>query len=163
MGSVYFKPSSEFLAKATEVFEQQRVKLIKLMPYSDIQQVGSTAIPNSITKGDLDIVVRVPVDKFTSATEVLKSSYKINQPENWSKIFASFKDEDNLGIDFGVQLVIKDSRSDDFIKLRDVLRNNPQLVEDYNAMKLKYEGKNMDDYRKEKADFFQKLREKFAE
>ncbi len=159
MSSVYFRPSSEFLAKANEVFEQQRIKLNKFMPFADIQHIGSTSIPNSVTKGDLDIVIRIPKDKFSESVELLKSIYEINQPENWKTTFASFKDETNLGIDFGAQLVIIDSELDDFTKLRDILINNSKLVEEYNSMKLKYEGKDMDKYRIAKSDFFQKLRE----
>lgn len=47
------------------------------------------------------------------------------------------------------------------IKPRDILLENPELIVDLNAIKMKYDGKSMDEYRKEKADFFQKLREIF--
>jgi len=161
MSKVYFKPSSNYFAKANKVFEEQRARINKLIPYTDIQHVGSTSIPNSVTKGDLDLTIRVPRGKFKQAVEELQSIYGINQPENWSDTFASFKDEKNLGIDFGAQLVVKNSKSDDFIKLRDILLKNSDLVEELNAIKIRYEGKSMVDYRKEKADFFQKLREKF--
>lgn len=159
MSKVYFKPYSNYFAKANRVFNEQRARISKLIPYADIQHIGSTSIPNSITKGDLDVVVRVPAKKFKSTIEVLQSIYEINQPENWSGTFASFKDEKNLNIDFGAQVVVQDSKSDDFVDLRDILLKNSNLVQELNAIKLKYEGKSMDDYRKEKADFFQKLRE----
>lgn len=160
MSNVHFRPSSDFTDLANKIFEEQKRKIIERLPSADIQHVGSTSIPNSLTKGDLDITVRVPAEKFKQATDVLKSMYEINQPENWSEVFASFKDEKSLGIDFGVQLVIQNSKSDDFVKLRDILLENPQLVEELNSIKMKYEGKSMGNYRKEKADFFQRLREK---
>jgi len=161
MSIVHFKPTSDFLELANKIFEVQKVRIVQLLPNADVQHIGSTSIPNSITKGDLDLVIRVPREEFKQATEELQSIYDINQSENWSDKFASFKDEKNLGIDFGAQLVIKGSKSDDFIKLRDILLKNPNLVEELNAIKIKYEGKSMVDYRKEKADFFQKLRERF--
>ncbi len=161
MINVHFKPTTDFLDLANRVFVEQKAKISGLLPDADIQHVGSTSIPGSITKGDLDLVIRVQKDEFRHAIEVLKSIYEINQPKNWSKTFASFKDDKNLGIDFGAQLVVKGSKSDDFIKLRDILLENRELVEGLNAIKMKYNGKSMDEYRKEKADFFQKLREKF--
>ena len=161
MSKVHFKPTSEVIELANKVYEEQRIKILELLPSADIEHIGSTSIQGSITKGDLDLVVSVPKDEFKQATEVLKSLYDINQPENWSDTFASFKDEKSLDIDFGAQLVVKGSKSDDFTKLRDVLRENPSLVDELNVLKLRYEGKSMDDYRRAKADFFQKLREKF--
>ncbi len=161
MKSVHFQPVSNFLELAKRVFEEQKVRIVQLLPYADVQHIGSTSIPNSVTKGDLDLSIRVPKEEFKHAAEELKSIYDINQPENWSNTFASFKDDKNLGISFGAQLVVKGSKSDDFIKLRDILIENPQLVKQLNTIKMKYEGKNMDEYQKEKADFFQKLREKF--
>lgn len=163
MDKVRFKPTSYFLNVAIKVFEEQKDRIIRLLPYADIQHIGSTSIPDSITKGDLDIVIRVPKEKFEGAIGALKSLYEINQPENWSQTFASFKDQKNLGTDFGAQLVIKDSKSDDFVKLRDILIENPKLIEELNLIKVKHEGRYMEDYRKEKADFFQKLREEFPE
>lgn len=161
MSIVYFKPASNFLEVANQIFGEQKLRIVQLLPYADVQHIGSTSIPNSVTKGDLDLVVRVPREEFKHTVEVLKPIYDINQPENWSDEFASFKDEKNLGIDFGAQLVVKDSKFDDFVKLRDILLENPELVEELNTIKMKYDGKSMEDYRKEKADFFQKLREKF--
>ncbi len=161
MSKVQFKPASEYLELAKKVFEEQKGRITQFLPYADVQHIGSTSIPNSVTKGDLDLVIRVPRKEFKHAVEELKSIYDINQPENWSDTFTSFKKEKNLGIDFGAQLVVKDSKSDDFVELRDILLENPELVEELNTIKMKYDGKSMEDYRKEKADFFQGLREKF--
>ncbi|MBI3577517.1 GrpB family protein [Candidatus Gottesmanbacteria bacterium] len=161
MSQVYFKPSVEFFDKANKIFEEQKLRISTLLPYANVEHIGSTAIPNSVTKGDIDISIKVYKDHFIEAVKTLKTIYEVNQTENWTGTFASFKDESSLGIDFGVQLVVKDSKSDDFTKLRDILKENPDLVKEYNAMKLKHEGKDMGKYRKEKADFFQKLREKY--
>ena len=108
----------------------------------------------------MDINVRVAKEDFNKAVGVLKQLYETNQKENWNDDFASFKDDQNLGIDFGAQLTVNGSKWDDFIALRDILIKNPKLVQEYNKMKQKYDGKSMNEYRKEKSDFFQKLREK---
>ena len=161
MKGVHFQPAFNFSEKVNKTFEEQKVRIRQLLPYADVQHIGSTSVTNSITKGDLDVVVRVKKEEFKEAVELLKSIYDINQSDNWSDTLASFKDDDTLGIDFGAQLVVKDSKSDDFVKLRDVLIEHPELVEELNNIKAKHNGKAMKEYRKEKADFFQRLREKF--
>ncbi|WP_234028567.1 GrpB family protein [Lentibacillus sp. Marseille-P4043] len=44
-----------------------------------IQHVGSTTIPNSITKGDLDIQVRVKAHLFPNAVQELSKLYELNE------------------------------------------------------------------------------------
>jgi len=161
VNKVYFKPTSEFVDLANKVFEEQKKKILEFIPNALVEHIGSTAIFGSFTKGDLDINVRVKGKDFNKAIKALRETYQINQPENWTEDFASFKSKTE-NIDFGIQLVIKGSNSDDFVLLRDVLINHPALLKEYNKMKSNNEGKEMDKYQREKADFFQKLREKFA-
>lgn len=156
MGNVNFKPTEEFLDKADKLFKEQKARILTIIPNAKIEHIGSTAIAGSITKGDLDINVRVLKGHFNEAVAELKKLYDINQPENWNGDFASFKNDD---LDVGIQLTVLGSKADDFVKLRDILINNPAYLAEYNQMKQKYESKDMDEYRSAKADFFQKLRE----
>ena len=155
---VYFKPTSNFRDKTNELFRKQKNIISDLIPSAEIQHIGSTAIPTSITKGDLDINVRVQKENFKPAIETLKNHYEINQLENWTENFASFKSKIS-GVDFGVQLTIVGSSTDDFVKLRDILIKNPDLIKEFNLMKQTYNGKDMEEYRKEKGKFFERLRE----
>ena len=155
MNIVRFKLIDEFIDKAIEQFEAQKNRILALMPSADVQHIGSTAIPGSVTKGDLDINVRVPKEDFKETVAALKKLYQINQPKNWKSDFASFKNEP---LNLGVQVTIIGSQADDFVRLRDILIDHPELLKEFNEMKQKFEGKGMDDYRKEKAEFFEKLR-----
>lgn len=159
MKNLSFKPSDKIKNIADKIFAKQKKRILSVVPNAEVHHIGSTAIPGSVTKGDLDVNVRVQKKDFADAIEQLKLLYEINQPENWTEDFASFKDDINLEIDFGLQLTVIGSPEDDFVKLRDILIGNSKLLAQYNAMKTKYESKNMDEYRKEKAEFFQKLRE----
>ena len=154
--TVNFQPVEKFKELADKVFEEQKQRIFEKLPFAELHHVGGTSIPNSITKGDLDINVRVEKENFNTAVEILKGMYKINQPHNWNENFASFKD-DRLEIDFGVQLTIIDSPDDIFITQREILLKNPELVKELNDLKLKYEGKSMDEYRKVKSQFFEKI------
>lgn len=158
MNKVSFKRSENFRISAEKLFRQEKSRILASLLKADVQHIGSTAIPGSITKGDLDINVRVARVDFSKAVELLKKLYEINQPENWSNDFASFKKDGYFDLDLGVQLVIINSKSDDFVKIRDLLLDRPDLVEECNKMKTKFEGESMEKYRKEKADFFENLR-----
>lgn len=153
-----FKRYEDVYYRTYRVYKENEEKILRVLPFADIQNIGSTAIPGSVTKGDVDINVRVSSKDFETAVERLKKMYKVNQPENWTSTFASFKDDNNFELPIGVQVTIIGSSSDDFTKLRDLLIENKQLLEEYNQMKRKYEGKDMREYRKEKAAFFERLR-----
>lgn len=154
--TVSFKPVEEVKELADKVFEEQKQVILSKLPFAEVNHIGSTVIPGSITKGDLDINVRVKKEDFHKSVEILKSMYDINQPDNWTENFASFK-TNKLEIDFGLQLTVIGSKDDVYLKIRDVLRANPNLVEELNEIKKKYQGKSMDEYRKEKGIFFDKI------
>lgn len=149
-----FVNSNDIWDKATRAFEKEKQFLLKLMPIADIQHVGSTAIPGALTKGDLDIQVRVSESIFKDATEKLKLHYKINHPEIWRDGFASFQNYANPEIPIGIQLTVKDSAYDDFYKVRDLFTKDAQLLKKYNAMKRSFEGKSVIEYKKAKKELF---------
>ena len=74
---------------------------------------------------------------------------------NLAKVFFEIKDSGAEMVNFGFQI---DSEDDDFSKLRDLLLQNSDLLEEFNQLKTKFEGKQMEDYRKEKGRFFDRLR-----
>lgn len=158
MNIVNFKPSENIRTSAEKLFQQERLRILETLPRADVQHIGASSIPGTITKGDLDMNVRVSRKDFKKAVELLKKLYEINQPENWSDDFASFKDDRSFDLDLGVQLVIINSNSDDFVKIRDLLSGRPDLVEKCNKMKMRFEGKSMEEYRREKAEFFENLK-----
>lgn len=157
MDKVHFRPSSEYVAQAEQVFESEKSKLLALLPDASIHHIGSTSIPGSLTKGDLDINVRVEREAFADAVAVLSEHFAINQPDNWQGDFASYND-DETSMDVGIQLTSIGSPSDDFVSLRDRVAADPDLIEEYNGIKRMHEGGDMDAYRKDKAAFFQRLR-----
>ena len=157
-----FRPSETFKVIADKVFKEQKQKILEQLAFVEVEHVGATPIHGLLTKCDLDVNVRVNKDNFDKTLEILKEMYEINQPDNWTNTFASFKDDKNLEIDFGVQLTIVDSPEDYFVKQRDILLQNPALVKELNHIKEWYEveGKSMDEYRKAKSEFFDRILKK---
>ncbi|WP_025117628.1 GrpB family protein [Lysinibacillus fusiformis] len=141
-------------AEGTFLLQKNRIKMF--LPDVDIQHVGSTAIPNSITKGDLDIQVRVFANQFAQAVELLSNLYDINEESIKTDTFRAFKD-DTTNPPLGVQLTVIDADFDFLWKFRDILLENKNYREEYDNLKKEYEGKSMDDYREAKDEFFQGL------
>ena len=92
------------LAEAA-VDEHRRVAL-ELVPGADVEHVGATAVPGALTKGDVDIAVRVGKPQFSAAVDALSSRYAIHQPHNWTPTLASFTEPDPGELPVGIQLVV---------------------------------------------------------
>jgi len=154
MEIVHFVKTEDISEKIDALFKVEKQKLAALFPDANIEHVGGTSVPGSLSKGDLDINIRIAPEDFERAVETLKTLYEINQPDNWSKGFASFKDDSR---DFGIQLTATGSTDDCFVAQREYLKSHPEKISELNLLKQKFEGKSMDDYRKEKEAFFEKL------
>ena len=59
----------------------------------------------------------------------MSGRYDINQPDNWTDTYASFK---NDGADLGIQLTIIDGDGDFFVKQRDALAASPEKIDELN-------------------------------
>jgi GrpB-like predicted nucleotidyltransferase (UPF0157 family) len=154
MPSMQFHPQAVFHEQAERVLSEEVPLLQLLLPWADIQHIGSTAIPGTITKGDMDLVVRVPKEKFAKSRDRLNSIYDIHQPENWSSTFVSFKD-DRKALPLGIQLTILHGEDDVFIRFRDQLRTDPQLLAEYNALKENCQNQSAEFYLEKKGAFFE--------
>ncbi len=151
---VRFKLAKEFEKEIEKLFFEQKRRILKLLPLAKVKHIGSTSLPNTITKGDLDILVMVRSENFKMAVRKLKRIYKTNQLNNWDENFASFK---NDKLKFGLQLITpKDVIG--FTKHTRLFKRDPKLLKRYNRLKRKYEGKSMREYRRAKKQFFKKLK-----
>ena len=154
---VHFRPSSEFKDSAGLLFAEIKEKLATLLPFADIQHIGATAVPGLLTKGDLDINIRVESDKFDTTVDALKKLFEMNQPHNWTPNYASFKVDTTYDLPVGIQLTVIGTPDDEFLKHRDTLQADPKLVAELNEIKQKFEGKEMSEYREGKGKFYKKL------
>jgi len=134
--------------------EQKRI--LRVVPNADVQHIGSTAIPGSLTKGDLDIQVRVGQKDFKKAQKALSKIYKPNKGNLPTKTYASFKNN-SAKIPLGVKLIVVGSKEDNFTALQDILVGNKKHLKAYNALKEQYQVKPMREYRKAKGKFVEKV------
>ncbi len=119
---------------AEAVVSEYRAELDALFLGCNVEHIGATALPSGVTKGDVDVNVRVPPERFAHVVEVLKRNYSVAQPQNWSRTFASFSDA-SKGLPLGIQVCVIGSRDDFLVALRDLMRRDPDLRRRYDAVK----------------------------
>lgn len=119
---------------------------------AQIEHVGATAVPGSLTKGDVSICVRVDAADFATIDEQFAQSLKRNTAAFRSRSFSSFNGE-LPSIKASVHLVAKGAELDLLVSFRDNLRSDVGLRAAYDALKLRYAGRPMADYRRAKAIF----------
>src|SRR5438093_1528214 len=76
---------------------------------AELHHVGATSIPGAVTKGDVDVLLRVRESVFVRVVERLRRSFAVKQVGNWTPQFASFGDESHYALPIGVQVVVSDS------------------------------------------------------
>lgn len=139
--------------KAQRLFERLLDLLAPLLPPdAEMRHIGATAVPGCLTKGDLDIVVRVPAEAFRQVDALLAARFARNEGSIQTDGFSAFEDaatEPHLGI----QLTVIGGRHDFFHLFVEALRQSPELVGAYNALKRRYDGSEMAVYRTAKDAF----------
>lgn len=123
---------------------------------ADIWHVGATAVPDCLTKGDLDLVVRVDASDFAGAETYLAGLFRRNDASVHTREFAAFTDEACVP-PLGIQLTVRGGPFDVFHQFAAILRANPSLVARYNALKTRFDGRPMDAYRIAKVAFIEEV------
>lgn len=65
---ILFEPE-QYQQRCTQLFSLYRKQISALLPSAQIEHLGSSAIPNAFSKGDLDIYIEVLPDQFEFAIE----------------------------------------------------------------------------------------------
>jgi len=132
-------------------------RLSALLPKAAFHHIGATAIPGAVTKGDVDVLLRVEHLDFAAAVAVLQSHFVIKQPENWSEVFASFGDDSSYPFPLGVQLVVRDSEADFFLFLHEYFTSDVTRLAEYNRIKKEAAPHGSEEYWKAKDRFLSSI------
>jgi GrpB-like predicted nucleotidyltransferase (UPF0157 family) len=124
---------------------------------AEIHHIGATALPSGRTKGDVDVNVRVPEERFAAVVEALSSQLTVVQQENWTPTFASFS-VPGSALPLGVQLTVIGSENDFLLALRDRLRADPLLLRRYDEVKAAAAAGGAGAYWEAKDRFLRELR-----
>lgn len=154
--TVHFDDWHAVAAAAELSFVAWRAALAPILPAgAEIEHVGATSVPGCVTKGDLDILVRVTQASFKAADEALAARLARNLGSVRTEFFAAFADE-RASPPLGVQLVVRGSALDDFVAFRDLLQSSPPTLAAYNVLKSRHEAASMETYRAAKDEFIER-------
>ena len=123
---------------------------------AEVHHIGATAMPSGHTKGDVDVNIRVGEQTFSAVVSALRERFAVAQPENWTPTFASFS-SDCYSLPLGIQVTLRGSAADHLLALRDRMRADPRLVQQYDDVKLNAAPRGGTAYWEAKNEFLQKL------
>jgi GrpB-like predicted nucleotidyltransferase (UPF0157 family)/GNAT superfamily N-acetyltransferase len=134
-----------------------RRELQALAPGVQLEHVGATALPEGLTKGDVDVNLRVQADRFDQVVAKLSARFETAQPDYWSPTFASFSD-DRSGLPLGIQVTVAGSDDDFLVALRDRLCDDSALRRQYDEIKRDAAPAGRDAYWRAKDHFLREVR-----
>jgi GrpB-like predicted nucleotidyltransferase (UPF0157 family) len=152
MGGMHFLGPNEYQTAMKDQFEKLKGRLSRAIPYSEIEHVGSSAIMGALSKGDLDVLVRISKDRFPEAIEAIQSLGFSVKPGTLRTESLCMLEGPN---EVAVQLIEKGSKFEMFVRFRDRMNADPSLVEKYNQLKLSCAGKSPNEYRAIKSKFIE--------
>ena len=156
IGVVRIRPEAELRIAVQRGFDTHRRQILKVLSDAEVEHVGATAVPGALTKGDLDVLVRVSASQFDEGVRRLRALYQVHQPHNWTPTLASFVEREPTDIPVGIQLVVAGSSDDAmFRSLRDALKSDPVLLAEYNAFKRGHDGEDYERYTEIKGTFIE--------
>ncbi|ENX22217.1 hypothetical protein F892_01459 [Acinetobacter vivianii] len=144
--------STEYQPNCARLFEDYKNKIEQLIPFAVIEHIGSSAIPNAISKGDLDIYIEVSAKDLVLTIEQLNFKEKLDTLRTQELCMLESSEHD-----VALQIVVSGSEFKNFLTFRDQLRHHPDLVQQYNQLKQRCSGFSPQQYRELKSIFIENV------
>ncbi|WP_290033522.1 GrpB family protein [Acinetobacter pittii] len=152
---VFLEPE-QYQQRCAQLFNSYQKDISTLLPFAKIEHIGSSAIPNAISKGDLDIYIEVKPDQFKFAIERLKTLNFVEK-QNTLRTHELCMLESLNNDDVAFQIVVTNSVFTFFLTFKNKLISSPKLVNEYNELKLQCSHLDPDQYRTIKSDFINRV------
>ena len=152
---IFLEPE-QYQQKCAQFFNLYQKDISTLLPFARIEHIGSSSIPNAISKGDLDIYIEVKPEQFEIAIERLKTLNFIEK-QNTLRTNELCMLESLNNDDVAFQIVVTESVFTFFLTFRNKLISSPTLVDEYNQLKLQCSHLDPDQYRAIKSDFISRV------
>ncbi len=151
-----FVPSEHVLPRANAALRRERRRLASLAPESELVLTGASSLPGALTRGDIDLHLRVPPAAWTATVAALSDAYRVVSPEIWSSTLATFAapDDDLVGIAATPMGSEHDMR---FRAAWQRLASDPAALAAYNELKRSHAAGDVGEYLAAKGAFFETL------
>jgi hypothetical protein len=150
------RPGADFIDLARAILRHERERLAALLAHPhELVLVGGSALPLALTKGDVDLHLRVPVSAFPAAVTALSDIYQVVHPQIWQPTLATFVVE--AALPAGMAVTPAGSEHDlRFTRSWQRLAADPALVVAYNDLKVRHRD-DPGEYERQKSAFFDAL------
>jgi GrpB-like predicted nucleotidyltransferase (UPF0157 family) len=150
----FFEPR-EYQPVAGRVYSEISSRLEKVLPNATVEHIGSSAVADAISKGDLDIYVEVNGGEFSDAIVAIESlGFHIKPNTLRTNQLCPFESQ-GYPLPVGIQLVERGSRFEFFRTFRDLLNREAGVRDNYNRMKRSSEHLDEHQYRERKSKFIE--------
>ena len=137
------RTAEELLPRARAILALERRRPWRELPGAELALTGSTSLPGMLTRGDVDLQLRVRPEDFDRAVRMLGATHTPVHGEIWTSGFATFETSRHE-LPTGIAVTaIGDEHDTLFRRTWARLASDPELVDAYNAVKLAHE--NADD------------------
>lgn len=155
--------SGAYLPPTRTALAQVQAELATLLPEARVEEVGTSALPGALSKGDLDVCVSVDPDDHAAAVQrLIQAGYRIKADTLRGPELCMLEAPPGA-VDLALQVVARGSRFERiFLGFRDALRAHPELVQRYNAVKQQAAPRGASGYRAAKAAFIAEVLDRHA-
>ncbi len=151
------RASDDLLPEAERILAEQRDALRAAGVPGDLELVGGSSVPGALTRGDVDLHLRVSPADFAAAVDALRRTHAVVHPEIWGPTLAAFEAVGSA-LPTGIAVTPAGSEHDlRFTRTWQLLRADPALVQEYNAAKLADDGPAGEGYEERKSAFFDRV------
>jgi len=139
-----------FDPKAKEAGDLIVKRIKEKLPDVEVSFMGATAL-GIAGQNDIDIYALSESNKFGEYLPALENLF--GKPKHTHKTFVEWKFQKD-GYEIEVYLTESPERQ---IKVYEILRSNQKLLEEYEDLKLSFDGKSYKDYQKAKYEFYSRI------
>ena len=148
--SVHFEPQAHIRDFIDFRRREAENELRELVPYAELEHVGSTAVPSGWTNGEVDIQVRVPAEMRGAAEKLIAERYTKDDAGGMEGF--SYYRHEGRGVRLHVTVV--DEENDLLKRQRDLLLEQPLLRDRYDGIKRRHQDGDIAAYQAEKQKFW---------